>query len=146
MRILIQRVKQAKVEVDGEVTGEIGQGLLLFVGFTDDDQENDLRYLADKVVNLRIFADENQKMNLSLLDVKGSILSVSQFTLYGDCRKGRRPHFLAAAKPEYAKQLYHRFNQILREYDVPVETGVFGANMQVFLQNDGPVTFFLESS
>ena len=146
MRILIQRVKHAKVEVDREVTGEIGPGLLVFVGFTDDDQESNLRYLAEKVVHLRIFEDENQKMNRSLLDVKGSILSVSQFTLYGDCRKGRRPNFLAAAKPAYAEQLYHRFNQILQEYGVPVETGVFGANMQVSLQNDGPVTFFLESS
>lgn len=145
MRVLIQRVKQAKVEVDQKVTGAIGHGLLLFVGFSGEDQEKDLQYLAEKVVHLRIFEDHNHKMNLSLLDVKGSILSVSQFTLYGDCSKGRRPNFLAAADPKYAEQLYHQFNQMLRDYDIPVETGIFGANMQVSLQNDGPVTFILES-
>lgn len=145
MRVLIQRVKHAKVEVNHQVTGQIGTGLLLFVGFTDQDQDKDLRYLADKIVHLRIFEDENRKMNRSLLDVNGSILSVSQFTLYGDCRKGRRPNFLHAAKPEYAAKLYDRFNQRLQEYSVPVETGVFGADMQVTLLNDGPVTFFLES-
>lgn len=145
MRLLLQRVKEAKVEVDQEVVGQIQQGLLLFVGFSEEDQEKDLRYLADKTVNLRIFEDEVGKMNRSLLDVSGSILSVSQFTLYGDVSKGRRPHFLYAAKPEYAASLYDRFNQILKEYSIPVETGIFGANMQVFLQNDGPVTFFLES-
>lgn len=145
MRVIIQRVKHAKVEVNQEVTGEIGHGLLIFVGFTGDDQEEDLRYLAEKIVHLRIFEDQNQKMNRSILDVDGSILSVSQFTLYGDCSKGRRPNFLAAAKPEEAKSLYDRFNQILQEYAIPVETGVFGADMQVSLQNDGPVTFFLES-
>lgn len=145
MRVIIQRVKHAKVEVNQEVTGEIGHGLLIFVGFTGDDQEEDLRYLAEKIVHLRIFEDQNQKMNRSILDVDGSILSVSQFTLYGDCSKGRRPNFLAAAKPEEAKSLYDRFNQILQEYAIPVETGVFGADMQVSLLNDGPVTFFLES-
>ncbi len=145
MRVIIQRVKHAKVEVNQEVVGEIGQGLLVFVGFTEGDQEKDLHYFAEKLIHLRIFEDQNQKMNRSLLDVKGSILSVSQFTLYGDCSKGRRPHFLAAAKPDVAERLYHRFNQILRDLNVPVETGVFGANMQVSLLNDGPVTFFLES-
>lgn len=145
MRVLLQRVKHAKVEVDQKVTGEIGPGLLAFVGIRKEDQEEDLQYLAEKIVHLRIFEDDYQKMNRSLLDVKGSILSVPQFTLYGDCRKGRRPNFFAAAKPEYAEKLYHRFNQILRDYSIPVETGVFGANMQVSLLNDGPVTFMLES-
>lgn len=145
MRVLLQRVKQAKVEVGAEVVGEIGHGLLLFVGFSPEDREADLSYLADKIVHLRIFEDEQQKMNLSLRDVSGSVLSVSQFTLYGDCRKGRRPNFLHAAKPSDAEMLYEQFNQMLRSYQVPVQTGIFGANMQVSLLNDGPVTFFLES-
>jgi D-tyrosyl-tRNA(Tyr) deacylase len=115
------------------------------VGFTEGDCEEDLKYLAEKVVHLRIFEDEVGKMNLSLLDVKGSILSVSQFTLYGDCRKGRRPNFMEAAKPDLAQPLYDRFNQILKSYGIQVETGIFGAMMQVSLTNDGPVTLLLES-
>jgi D-tyrosyl-tRNA(Tyr) deacylase len=145
MRIVLQRVKEARVSVDGRVSGAISHGLLLLVGFTEGDTEEDLKYLAEKVVNLRIFEDEAGKMNLSLLDVQGSILSVSQFTLYGDCRKGRRPNFMAAAKPELALPLYDRFNEMLRGHGVRVETGVFGAMMQVSLVNDGPVTLILES-
>ncbi|BCU82514.1 D-aminoacyl-tRNA deacylase [Polycladomyces abyssicola] len=145
MRIVLQRAKEARVKVEGNIVGEIDHGLVLLVGFTDSDDEDDLRYLAEKVVHLRIFEDEEGKMNRSLVDVKGSILSVSQFTLYGDCRKGRRPNFMAAARPEKAVVLYDRFNQLLREHGVRVETGVFGAMMQVELINDGPVTILLES-
>lgn len=145
MKIVLQRVAEASVTVDGEVVGAIGHGLLLLVGFSEEDTEKDLRYLAEKVVHLRIFEDENGKMNHSLLDVGGSILSISQFTLYGDTRKGRRPNFMKAAKPDIAQPLYEKFNDILREYGVTVETGVFGAFMKVSLLNDGPVTLILES-
>jgi len=145
MRIVVQRSKKASVTVNEKVIGEIEKGLVLLVGVTHDDTEEDAAFLADKIVNLRIFEDENQKMNLSLLDVGGSILSVSQFTLYGDCRKGRRPNFMAAAKPEQALNLYHYFNQILKEKNVKVETGEFGAMMDVALINDGPVTLILDS-
>lgn len=145
MKVVLQRVKNASVTVEGEVTGAIDHGLLLLVGFKEGDTKEDLRYLAEKVVHLRIFEDESGKMNHSLLDVKGSILSVSQFTLYGDCRKGRRPNFIRSAKPEVAEPLYRRFNEILKSYGVPVETGVFGAMMEVSFTNDGPVTFILES-
>ncbi|MBA4492975.1 D-aminoacyl-tRNA deacylase [Paenactinomyces guangxiensis] len=145
MRIVLQRVKEAQVTVDEQVTGAISDGLLLLVGITDGDTEADAKYLAEKVVHLRIFEDEAGKMNRSLLDTGGSILSVSQFTLYGDCRKGRRPNFMAAARPETASPLYDRFNELLRGYGIKVETGVFGAMMQVSLTNDGPVTLILES-
>jgi len=145
VRIVLQRAKEARVKVEGDIVGQIDHGLVLLVGFTEGDDEEDLRYLAEKVVHLRIFEDEEGKMNRSLLDVNGSILSVSQFTLYGDCRKGRRPNFMAAARPEKAAVLYDRFNQLLREHGVRVETGVFGAMMQVELTNDGPVTILLES-
>lgn len=145
MRIVLQRAKNARVTVDGKVTGAIDHGLVLLVGFTDGDGEEDIRYLAEKVVHLRIFEDEQGKMNRSLLDVGGGILSVSQFTLYGDCRKGRRPSFTAAAAPEIASELYDRFNEELRRRGVKVETGVFGAMMQVSFTNDGPVTLILES-
>lgn len=145
MRIVLQRVKEARVTVDEQVTGAISHGLLLLVGFTEGDTEADCKYLAEKVVHLRIFEDEDGKMNRSLLDVHGSILSVSQFTLYGDCRKGRRPNFMEAAKPDLAEPLYVRFNDMLRGYQVQVETGIFGAMMQVSLTNDGPVTLILES-
>jgi len=145
MRIVVQRSKNASVTVDEKVIGEIEKGLVLLVGVTHDDTIDDANYLADKIVNLRIFEDENGKMNLSLLDVGGSILSISQFTLYGDCRKGRRPNFMAAAKPEQALNLYQYFNQVLSEKNVVVETGEFGAEMDVALINDGPVTFILDS-
>jgi D-aminoacyl-tRNA deacylase len=145
MRIVVQRSKKASVTVNEKVIGEIGKGLVLLVGVTHDDTIDDANYLADKIVNLRIFEDENGKMNLSLLDVGGSILSISQFTLYGDCRKGRRPNFMAAAKPEQALNLYQYFNTVLSEKNVKVETGEFGAEMDVALINDGPVTLILDS-
>ena len=145
MRIVVQRSKNASVTVNEKVIGEIEKGLVLLVGVTHDDTIDDANYLADKIVNLRIFEDGNGKMNLSLLDVGGSILSISQFTLYGDCRKGRRPNFMAAAKPEEALNLYKYFNTVLSEKNVVVETGEFGADMDVALINDGPVTLILDS-
>jgi D-aminoacyl-tRNA deacylase len=145
MRIVVQRSKKASVTVNEKVIGKIEKGLVLLVGVTHDDTIDDANYLADKIVNLRIFEDENGKMNLSLLDVGGSILSISQFTLYGDCRKGRRPNFMAAANPEQALNLYQYFNQVLSEKNVVVETGEFGAEMDVALINDGPVTLILDS-
>ncbi|MBU8905514.1 D-aminoacyl-tRNA deacylase [Desertibacillus haloalkaliphilus] len=145
MKVVLQRAKQASVTVNGDVTGAIDHGLVLLVGITHDDSMDDVTYVADKVANLRIFEDENQKMNLSLLDVKGSVLSVSQFTLYGDCRKGRRPNFMNAAKPDVANELYEAFNQELRSKGITVETGVFGEMMDVQLTNDGPVTLIIES-
>jgi D-aminoacyl-tRNA deacylase len=145
MRVVVQRSKNAKVTVNGEVTGQITKGLVLLVGVTHNDKEEEAVFLADKIVNLRIFEDDAGKMNLSLLEVGGEILSVSQFTLYGDCRKGRRPNFMEAARPEQANQLYERFNQLLREKGIRVETGIFGAMMDVELINDGPVTLIVES-
>ena len=145
MRIVVQRSKAASVTVAGEVTGQITNGLVLLVGVTHDDNEEDAAYLADKIVNLRIFEDEAEKMNLSLKDIGGQILSVSQFTLYGDCRKGRRPNFMEAAKPEHAVKIYDAFNRMLQEKGVHVETGRFGAMMDVALVNDGPVTLIVES-
>lgn len=144
MKIVLQRSKQAYVKVDDKEVGAIDKGLVLLVGVTHDDTKEAAKFLADKIVNLRIFEDEDGKMNYSLLDVGGDILSVSQFTLYGDCQKGRRPNFMAAAKPDYAEELYHFFNEALKEKGVKVETGVFGAMMDVSLVNDGPVTLILE--
>lgn len=145
MRVVLQRSKAAKVVVAGETIGEIESGLVLLVGVTHGDTAEDAAYLAEKIVNLRIFEDENGKMNHSLLDVGGSILSVSQFTLYGDCRKGRRPNFMDAARPEEAEVWYERFNEEIRKRGVHTETGQFGAMMDVQLTNDGPVTLILES-
>jgi D-aminoacyl-tRNA deacylase len=145
MRVVVQRSKNAKVTVGGEVTGQITKGLVLLVGVTHTDKEEDAAFLADKITNLRIFEDDAEKMNLSLVDVGGEILSVSQFTLYGDCRKGRRPNFMEAARPEQANQLYERFNSLLREKGIKVETGRFGAMMDVELVNDGPVTLIVDS-
>jgi len=145
MRVVVQRSKEASVTVNEQVIGKISSGLVLLVGVTHEDTEADAAYLAEKIVHLRIFEDENNKMILSLLDKGGSILSVSQFTLYGDCRKGRRPNFMDAAKPDYALALYNRFNELLREKGVQVETGEFGAMMDVSLVNDGPVTLIVES-
>ncbi|MGN1387282.1 MAG: D-aminoacyl-tRNA deacylase [Bacillus sp. (in: firmicutes)] len=143
MRIVLQRSKEASVTVDGQIVGEIDKGLVLLVGVTHEDTAEAARFLADKVVNLRIFEDEEGKMNHSLLDAGGSILSVSQFTLYGDCRKGRRPNFMDAARPDHATEIYELFNEELRKH-VNVETGIFGAMMDVQLVNDGPVTLILE--
>ncbi|WP_059171249.1 D-aminoacyl-tRNA deacylase [Bacillus sp. FJAT-27445] len=145
MRAVVQRSKEARVTVGGETVGEISKGLVVLLGVTHDDTEKDAAFLAEKIVNLRIYEDEGGKMNLSLLDVGGDILSVSQFTLYGDCRKGRRPNFMAAAKPELANSVYETFNSLLREKGIKVETGRFGAMMDVSLINDGPVTLILDT-
>jgi D-tyrosyl-tRNA(Tyr) deacylase len=144
MRVVLQRVSRARVTVEGRVAGEIGRGLLLLAGFTDGDTEETLRWMADKVTGLRVFTDAEGKMNLSVEEVGGAVLVVSQFTLYGDARKGRRPSFVEAARPEVAIPLYERFVALLREAGRPVETGEFGAMMQVELVNDGPVTLVLE--
>jgi D-aminoacyl-tRNA deacylase len=144
MRLLIQRVTRAEVRVDGRVTGRIGRGFLLLVGFTHDDDAEQVRWMADKVAGLRLFADAEEKMNLALADVGGALLVVSQFTLYGDAAKGRRPSFIDAARPEIAIPLYEQFVALLRAGGLPVETGEFGAMMQVELVNDGPVTLWLE--
>lgn len=145
MRAVLQRSKEASVTVNGEVKGEIRSGAVLLVGITHEDTEEDARYIADKVVNLRIFEDEEGKMNHSLLDVGGEILSISQFTLYGDVRKGRRPNFMNAARPDHAEVIYDYFNTLLENKGMKVETGVFGAMMDVNLTNDGPVTLLIES-
>ena len=145
MRILIQRVTKGSVSIDGELVGQTGPGLVVLVGVTHTDTEADAEYLANKCVNLRIFTDENGKMNRSLLDLGGSVLAISQFTLYGDCVKGRRPGFDLAARPELAEGLYEKFVDLLRAAGVHVETGRFGADMLVEIHNDGPVTFLLES-
>lgn len=131
--------------VEGQVTGAVGPGLMLLVGITHEDTEEDARFAAEKIANLRIFEDDGGKMNLSVVETGGAVLSVSQFTLYGDCRKGRRPNFMAAARPEQAEPLYERFNALLREQGLRVETGVFGAMMEVSLVNDGPVTLIVET-
>ncbi len=145
MRVVVQRCKEASVTVEGQVTGAVGPGLMLLVGITHEDTEEDARFAAEKIANLRIFEDDGGKMNLSVLETGGAVLSVSQFTLYGDCRKGRRPNFMAAARPEQAEPLYERFNALLREQGLQVETGVFGAMMDVSLVNDGPVTLIVET-
>lgn len=145
MKAVIQRAKDAAVMIDGKVRGEIDYGIVVLLGVTHEDKEEDIEYIANKIVNMRIFEDENDKMNLSLLDVGGSILSISQFTLYGDTRKGRRPSFIQAAKPEQANALYEKFNEELRSKGVQVETGEFGAMMDVRLTNAGPVTIIIDS-
>ncbi len=144
MRVLLQRVSRAEVRVGERVTGRIGRGYLLLVGLTHGDNEPTLAWMAEKVVGLRLFADADDKMNLALADVGGALLVVSQFTLYGDAVKGRRPSFIDAARPNVAIPLYERFIALLRERGVTVETGEFGAMMDVELVNDGPVTLWLE--
>ena len=144
MRVLLQRVSRAEVRVDGRVTGRIGRGFLLLVGLTHADGEEQVAWMAEKVVSLRLFGDDEGKMNRGLGEVGGGLLVVSQFTLYGDARKGRRPSFIDAARPEHAIPLYERFLELLRATGVPVETGEFGAMMDVELVNDGPVTLWLD--
>ncbi len=146
MRAVVQRVKMAKVVVGGEVVGEIGSGLLVFLGVGEGDQSEDADYLASKVANLRIFSDSNDKMNTSLLEVDGEALVVSQFTLWGDCRKGRRPSFVRAAEPVLANDLYQEFIDLLREKGIKVAEGRFQEMMDVHLVNDGPVTMLLDSA
>ena len=146
MRAVIQRVLGAEVKVKNQSVGRIDKGLLIYLSVGKGDTLKDAEFMAEKLVNLRIFADEAGKMNRSVLDVGGAILLVSNFTLHGDCRKGRRPGFDAAAKPESAQQLYEKVAELIIEQRVPVEKGVFGAYMQVSSVNDGPVTFLLDSS
>ena len=145
MRAVVQRVKQSAVETNGEIVGRIGRGLLVLLGVAREDSAEDADYLANKIINLRIFEDENGKMNRSLLETGGELLAVSQFTLLADCRKGRRPSFIKAAEPEKATELYERFVTQVRQNGVAVQTGRFQAMMEVALVNDGPVTIIIES-
>lgn len=146
MRVLLQRVRYARVAIDGVIYGKIDRGFLALVGITHEDNQAVVEKMAKKTAELRVFEDENGKMNLGLTDIQGKILSISQFTLYADCRKGRRPGFEEAAKPTQAKPLYENFNEALRSKGISVETGVFGADMKVELLNDGPVTILLDSA
>lgn len=145
MRAVVQRVTSSMVSVDGVVIGKIDKGFNVLIGISKDDTVEDLQYIKDKIINLRVFHDENDKMNLSLLDIKGEILAISQFTLYGDCRKGRRPNFMEAKGGEEAKALYDEFIDLLKTSNLKVETGEFGAEMKVEINNDGPVTILLDS-
>ncbi len=146
MRVVLQRVKHARVEVNGEITGKITAGLLLLAGFEDADTMEDLEWMSRKIANMRIFSDRNGLMNLSVMDVDGSLLSVSQFTLHASIKKGNRPAFIASAKPDKAKTLYHAFNKELSQITgKKVEEGIFGAMMDVTLLNDGPVTIIIDS-
>lgn len=145
MRAVLQRVSHAEVTVDGEQVAAIGRGYVVLLGVTHGDDDSDARYIADKIASLRLFEDEAGKINVGITDIGGEVLVVSQFTLYADCRKGRRPSFTDAAPPEVADRLYQRVAEMLREAGVPVQTGVFGAHMQVALVNDGPVTILLDS-
>lgn len=145
MKLVIQRVIESQVTIDGQVKGKIQKGFMVLVGFCEGDTKEIVDKMVDKMIGLRIFEDENGKMNLSLEDVKGSLLSISQFTLYADCKKGRRPSFIKAAKPDVAIPLYDYFNQRIISKGISLETGVFGADMKVSLINDGPVTIILDS-
>ncbi|MGI6703456.1 MAG: D-aminoacyl-tRNA deacylase [Clostridia bacterium] len=145
MRAVIQRVSKGRVTVKGRETGSIGKGFVVLLGISGDDALEDVEYLADKIVNLRVFEDSEGKMNLSIKDVGGDLLVISQFTLYGDCRKGRRPSFTDAAPPDMAEELYEEFVKECRQKDVRVETGQFQAHMEVELINDGPVTLIIHS-
>ena len=145
MRAIVQRVKRGSVKIDGEVVAEIGRGLVVLLGIRNSDTEKDMNYLAEKIANLRIFEDEQGKFNFSLKDVGGEILVVSNFTVYGDTRKGRRPSFTDAASPEAAKDIFTQFIEILKKQNVPVKTGVFQSIMEVEIINDGPVTVIVES-
>lgn len=145
MRAVVQRVSNAKVTVEDNVTGCIEKGLMILLGVDEQDDDNDTKYLVDKIVNLRIFEDENEKMNNSVLDIGGEILVVSQFTLLGDCRKGRRPNFMGAARPEKAENMYEDFIKQCEAYGIKTGKGKFGAHMMVSLTNDGPVTILVDS-
>lgn len=146
MKTVVQRCSRAEVRIGGETVGKIGLGFVLLVGITHEDTEKDAEWMAKKVASLRVFEDDERKMNRAITEVNGAVLSISQFTLYGDARKGNRPSFVRAARPEVAEPLYNRFNTLLRtEYGLTVETGVFGADMQVDFINDGPVTILLET-
>ena len=145
MRAVVQRVTSSKVTVNGEVVGSIKKGFTVLLGISKDDGEEDIKYIKDKIINLRVFQDENDKMNLSLRDVGGELLIISQFTLYGDCRKGRRPNFMAALGGSEAEILYNKFLEKIKKEGIKVETGIFGADMKVSIENDGPVTLILES-
>ncbi len=145
MRAVIQRVKSGSVTVDDKIVGRIAAGFVVLLGVSGKDTTEDVSYMADKILNLRIFEDENGKMNLSLLDINGELLIVSQFTLYGDCRKGRRPNFMSAAGPEKAEELYNELVEKCREMGIKTETGTFQAYMNVNIENDGPVTVILDS-
>lgn len=146
MRAVVQRVTKGSVTVDGQIIGEIGAGLVVLLGVSQGDKVEDAKYLAEKIVNLRIFEDDGGKLNLSLLDIGGELLAISQFTLYGDCRKGRRPGFSDAAPPAEANVLYLKFVDLVRDQKVRVATGQFQADMQVEIHNNGPVTLLLDSS
>lgn len=144
MKVVIQRVKSSSVSVAGEIVGEINQGLLILLGITHDDTKDQSDWLVNKIINMRIFSDSEDKLNLSVKDIAGSILLISQFTLYAEAEKGNRPSFTSAARPEIAKPLYEYFIDKLKANDIPVESGIFGADMQVELINDGPITIILE--
>ena len=145
MRAVVQRVIEASVSVDGEIVGKIGNGLMVLLGVGDEDNDQDLEYLVEKIVGLRIFQDENDKMNLSLMDVKGELLVISQFTLYGDARKGKRPSFIKSAKPDIGEKYYEEFIKKTKSLGIKTAKGVFGAHMDVHLINSGPVTIMLDS-
>lgn len=145
MRAVVQRVKRSSVKVNGEAIGEISKGINVLVGITKDDNDEDLKYIKEKIFNLRIFSDENDKMNLSVKDVKGELLIISQFTLYGDARKGRRPSFIEALGGEEAVKLYNDFIELCKVEGLKIQTGEFGADMEVEIINDGPVTLLLDS-
>jgi len=146
MRALIQRVTKGSVTIEGKINGEIDKGYVILLGVGKDDGEKECDYIADKIINLRIFEDENGKLNKSLLDVNGKALIVSQFTLYADCKHGRRPSFIDAARPETAIPLYERFISVFKKAGIEVQTGQFGADMSVLIENDGPVTIWLDSN
>ncbi len=145
MKIVVQKVKESLVKVDGKIVGSIEHGFMVLVGFTYGDDKVIVDKMIDKLIHLRIFLDSNEKMNLSLLDVNGSILSISQFTLYANCKKGRRPSFIDAANPDISEPLYNYFNKRINELGIHIETGIFGADMKVSLINDGPITIVLDS-
>jgi D-tyrosyl-tRNA(Tyr) deacylase len=145
MRVVIQRVSEASVSIDSQVTGQINKGYMILVGICPEDNQEDIQWLTQKIINLRVFGDEDGKMNLSIIDIKGEILLISQFTLFASTKKGNRPSFIQSAKPEIAIPLYEQFINSLRETGIPVQTGTFGADMKVSLTNDGPVTIIIDS-